>query len=486
MKNLRIEFSNPVRIIALVAAIALGPIGASADADELKPAKDGKTVIQTMDAPTYGPVVVEWLADANLAGHLKEGDELWVPGINPDGTMSLSTAQAFIQNLNNHNHLGYNDWRLPITYSQDVTCSFTASETDSRFGYNCGEDTPANPVYVFSELGSLFSNGLGGVAHQSILDVHDEKNFKLFKHIKPYLYWSQTAQPNNIYFGNDFWFQNGFQGTENEYDSMYVLPVRTITPAQQQPPPNPDGYPLQPACAVDPTQSDCTKSFEPGLGSLPPLPAPSLALQPSRDGSLIYDPVTNVTYLANANFAKELYTVAILNLFTPDSIYDVSGINPDGSMNQATLVNFLNALNGGEGPSKGKPYMGISTWNTPTTAASGINPDCSIDEKDGTPEYGYNCDGVGSQLGELFYDEYGGEAGETLKSASTYFKNLESSYYWQCQQTTDAAPGVCPHGQGKFIPSFSFRTGYEGLQSDVNDLFVILVAPGDVIPRDEE
>jgi hypothetical protein len=54
-------------------------------------------------------------------------------------------------------------------------------------------------------------------------------------------------------------------------------------------------------------------------------------LQARWDRQLIYDPVTNVAYLANANLAATLKT---------DSPYYVSGINPDGSMDQITLGKF--------------------------------------------------------------------------------------------------------------------------------------------------
>jgi hypothetical protein len=70
-----------------------------------------------------------------------------------------------------------------------------------------------------------------------------------------------------------------------------------------------------------------------------------------------------------------------------------------------------------------------------------------------------------------------------LSREQRYFYNLVLSYYWQC----DPAPGLpssqCTHTvpDGE-IPSFSFLSGYQGVQSNPNDLFVMLVVPGDEVP----
>jgi hypothetical protein len=64
--------------------------------------------------------------------------------------------------------------------------------------------------------------------------------------------------------------------------------------------------------------------------------------------------------------------------------------------------------------------------------------------------------------------------------------HLESNYYWQCQQTAKDLPGQCdPANHPGFPPSFSFLSGYQGLQSDPNELFVILEVPGDAIPHNK-
>jgi hypothetical protein len=196
------------------------------------------------------------------------------------------------------------------------------------------------------------------------------------------------------------------------------------------------------------------------------------SLQPLWDGQLIYDPVTNVAYLANANLAATL---------SADSPYYVSGINPDGSMNQGTLINFLAALNNPE-----HPYLGLTGWNVPTTVAGGKNPDCTVQVAGGGPDIGYNCDGAASELGELYYNQFGIAAGdsvnETLSRERRYFYNLVPSYYWQCDPAPGLPPSQCAHTvpDGE-IPSFSFLSGYQGVQSNPNDLFVMLEVPGDEV-----
>jgi hypothetical protein len=143
-----------------------------------------------------------------------------------------------------------------------------------------------------------------------------------------------------------------------------------------------------------------------------------------------------------------------------------------------TLAAFLAALN-----NPANPYLGITGWTIP--AVEPMNANCTIQPTDGNPDYGYNCDGPASPLGELFYDQMGGSAGGNLlqlppvfpgPSQPELFNHFESNYYWQC--------GQCPPGTPEkpaYPPSFSFLTGYQGLQSDPNELFVLLEVPGKVL-----
>ncbi|MGA1981835.1 MAG: hypothetical protein ABSG84_05125 [Acidobacteriaceae bacterium] len=454
------------RIDALnaVAMMLLGALAASAQVT-VATGDGGKTVIETVTNLRYGTVTMTWAADANIAGGLRPDSPYWVPGINPDGSMPLSVANEFIAKLNANAYLGITTWSLPITVYDDASCS--APSSGGRFAYDCGEAVTGSTGYPYSELGNLFYNVLGGTAHNNIKLVHGP-NYVLFNRIQPYLYWSQTAQSNNLKFSNDFWFQNGFQGTEDEYDSMFVIPV-SVTATK----PGPSG--LFEACADIPTPATCTAPL-PGLGLTTTVYPVWPSLQPRWDRQLIYDPVTNVAYLANANLAATL---------PADSPYYVSGINPDGSMDQATLADFLAALN-----NPAHPFMGLTGWNVPTTVAGGKNPDCSIQVVTANPDIGYNCDGAASDLGELYYNQFGIAAGHTVNETWSwqrwYFYNLMPDYYWQCNPAPGQPASQCAHTipNGE-IPSFSFQSGYEGVQSDPNDLFVMLAVPGDEIPHDQ-
>jgi hypothetical protein len=366
-----------------------------------------------------------------------------------------------VNKLNEKAYLGITTWSLPITVYDDASCTLT-SPNGGNFGYDCGQALAGNSGYPYSELGNLFYNVMGGTAHNNIKLVHGPK-YDLFRNVQPYLYWSQTGQSDALKFSNDLWFQNGFQGTESEYDSMFVIPVSvqaTTSPAGPMP-----------ACAVDP--SACSSVVLPGLGVTTTVPPARPSLHPRGDGQLIYDPVTNVAYLANANLAATL---------TPDSPYYVKGINPDGSMNQAVLGDFLSALNNPE-----HPYLGLTGWNMPTTVAGGANPNCSIQVGTGEPDIGYNCDGKASDLGELFYDQFGISPGHTVNETwrweRWYFYNLVPDYYWQCDPAPGQPPSKCASDQsGGEVPSFSFLSGWQGVQSDPNDLFVMLVVPADEVP----
>ena len=449
--------------LIFLAAMILGVQAASAQMT-VTTGDHGRTVIETVTTPMYGTVTLTWPADANIAGGLRPDSPYWVPGINPDGSMALSTAAEFVDKLNKNAYLGITTWSLPITIFDDTSCSIRDSLV-TNFAYDCGENVPGNPGYPYSELGNLFYNVLGGTAHNNIVTSHGP-NYSLFRNIQPYLYWSQTGQSGAPRFSNDFWFQNGFQGTESHYDSMFVLPVSVTTTGT---------VPVTtPACEAVP--ETCTDQNLPGLGLDTTVHAARPTLQPRFDRQLIYDPVTDVAYLANANLAATL---------KPDSPYYVSGINPDGSMNQATLTSFLAALN-----NPAHPFMGLTGWNVPTTVAGGKNADCTIPTSGTGPDIGYNCDGTASELGELYYNQFGIQAGHTVNETWSwerwYFYNVVPDYYWQCNPETVLQPSQCPHtGPNGQIPSFSFQSGYSGVQSDPNDLFVMLAIPGDEIPLEQ-
>ena len=170
------------RIHAVIVAALMILSARAASAGETKTdvvtfttAADGSiaTVIDTVTTP-YGTTTITWLADANLAASLSPGSPLRVDGINPDGSMSLSSAVAFIDKLNTNKYMGIDTWTLPTTNTSDTSCDLKSD--GGKFGYSCGTpsgtDTP-NPGYPYSEMAGLFYNVLGGTAGNPIQMVHN-------------------------------------------------------------------------------------------------------------------------------------------------------------------------------------------------------------------------------------------------------------------------------------------------------------------------
>lgn len=151
---------------------------------------------------------VTWVANANLAVTQKFG----VSEINPDGSMSWTTAQRWIAAMNAARYLGGSQWSLPATRLPDAACS--QNPKSASFGFGC----------TGSELGDLYYTALGGVKGSTIELTHNA-GYALFKNFQPYLYWSATLWtrvPNSAF---SFSFGNGFQGTNVFVNDMYAIAV---------------------------------------------------------------------------------------------------------------------------------------------------------------------------------------------------------------------------------------------------------------------
>jgi len=113
-------------------------------------------------------------------------------------------------------------------------------------------------------------------------------------------------------------------------------------------------------------------------------------------GQAVYDSDLNITWTADMR-------LAISNTF------GTSGINASfGKMNWSTANTWISNMNAAN-------YLGFNDWRLPTFA----NPDssCTNDTAGTTPSSGpdgYNC--TGSELGHLFYTEFGAGAGTFLSA----------------------------------------------------------------------
>ena len=117
-----------------------------------------------------------------------------------------------------------------------------------------------------------------------------------------------------------------------------------------------------------------------------------------RGNGLIYDSDLNITWLADANYAK------------------TSGYDADGLMTWSEAMIWVADLG----------YGGHSDWYLPVT----VQPDASCSDQSGESS-GHFC--TGSAMGHLFYEELGGEVAPitAIHNANfSLFQNFQSGRYW--------------------------------------------------------
>lgn len=190
------------------------PFGMPVNGDGLQRSADGKTVY---DSKTD----VTWLADADLAKTRTFGAQCTNSDgtlcINPDGSMTHTTALNWINGMKAAAYLGQTNWQLPPDPGP------------------CGEfgctDTPLGELY-YIRFG--LSQGTPAVPTPDI-------NVGPFKHVQPYLYWSCSGPYTNPPCQNpppapgfewSFSFGNGFEGTDLRANDLYVTVYFPETSAQ--------------------------------------------------------------------------------------------------------------------------------------------------------------------------------------------------------------------------------------------------------------
>jgi hypothetical protein len=379
---------------AMLVVCGLSPLGASAT---LLLSSDGLTVYDTANN-------ISWLADVDVAATHRFGLPLCTgPGtqtcVNASGSMRYDAAVAWVQAMNAANYLGHSNWQLPTTPTNDSGCGKTGP-TGNSFGFGC----------TASALGSLW-NTLGLNAPNTAVPI-PSNTVGPFSNFQPYLYWSQSGAPPPA--GNStFSFATGWQGANTLPNFLYALPML------------PGKLPGTP----------------PAIGN---------GLQVNPGGQTVYDPVTNITWVANANLAAT-------NTFGLPTCTDPTTpaicVAPDGAMTFASASQFIGNMNGAG-------YLGQTSWQLPTIESS-----CP----------GYNCTGNQNPMGNLFYDQLGLTQGMTVVTAPNIavgpFHNIQPYLYWACgaaaiQDTCETA-GPAPN----FEWSFSFGSGFQGTDLLANDLY---------------
>jgi hypothetical protein len=153
-------------------------------------------------------------------------------------------------------------------------------------------------------------------------------------------------------------------------------------------------------------------------------------------GRTVYDTRLKVTWLADANLAAK-------------QSFGVPNVNKSGSMNYATAVRWVAAMNASDG---GAGYLGHHNWQLPT--APDNDSTCQLTGRHGE-SFGFNCSA--SALGSLYYASLGLREPDSAVPSSQNrvgpFQNFQPYLYWSKSPAADAKQG--------FV-SFSFSTGFQG------------------------
>jgi hypothetical protein len=367
----------------------------------LSPLHAGSTLVLSADGATVYDAAnnISWLANANLAASNRFGLPLCttsgstIPCVDPSGSMNWVGAVAWVAAMNAAGYLGHSDWQLPTTPMVDKGCGEVGPQKNS-FGSNCS----------LNALGSLYYNALGLNFPNTAVPIPNSQ-VGPFSNLQPYFYWSQSADGG---LGQSvFSFGAGSQGGNTADNFQYALPM---IPAK-----------------------------------IPGTPAASgMGLQVNPGGQTVYDPIGDVTWLANANLAAtNTFGLPICTRPTTSSICAAQ----DGSMNLASASQFIANMNAYNGAG----YLGQTNWELPPSNAS-----CPT----------FNCADNGNPMGILFYDQFGLSAGmpavATPNVAVGPFDHLQPYLYWSCQAVTIQDPCQTDGPSTGAEWAFSFGNGYLG------------------------
>jgi hypothetical protein len=389
----------------------------SAQLSAQAPASDLWPLVLIPNGETVYDVVnhVTWLTDANLPARqrfgipLCDGTGLYGtmivdPCVNASGIMDYTSATHWVLAMNNANYQGHSNWQLPTTPSSDPSCAGTGP--NNSFGFGCNANA----------LGYLYYKALGFHTPNTAVPIPPNR-VGPFRNFQPEAYWSNDTQTPIAYFD----FVDGSQGGGTGGDFQYVLPM------------------IQ--------------------GRIPLTPvAGGTGLQASPDGQTVYDPVSGVTWLADANLAAS-DTLGLPRCQTP--ITPTNCVAQDGSMTASTADLFINNMKAYD---HGAGYLGQTNWQLPPINASCPTLGCADTN-----------DPMKNPLGILFYIQFGLSAGtpvvEPPDIAVGPFLHLWPSTYWSCAINTTQPPSQAPiqapcdggataSGGAEF--GFSFGDGYVG------------------------
>ncbi len=370
----------------------------------------------------YDPAAnATWLANANIAASNTFGLPRCTDPVTPaicvaaDGAMTYASAVQFIAAMNAAVYLGQKNWQLPTIAA---ACP----------GYGCaGTQNPMGDV--FSQLG--LSTGSPVTAPNVSTGP--------FYNLQPYLYWTcggaSIASPCSADgpVANQEWsysFGSGFQGTDLLANSLFVTAYfvgnRSSAPAQS---PNP----CQTAAAVS-----------------------TLDGAVASQAAIVYDSNQSVCWMANANLAGDANMRSALG---------VSGVNPNGSMDYATALKWVSALNAFN---NGSGYLGHNNWQLPVAPLQ--DSTCADTGAQGG-SFGPQCNG--SAMGNLYYtglkQSFPASVAPGFGAAVGPLYGIKASYYWAVQNNGGAA-GNPTGGQ----EMFSFANGIQGGTTTKDSFYYVL------------
>ncbi len=377
---------------------------------------DGQTVYDVANQVT-------WLADANLGKSFRFGLPLCATSsevgcVNASGSMNYGSATAWVAAMNAAHYLGHSNWQLPTTPMMEP-CAGKPGSGGNSFGFDCEANA----------LGYLYYTALGFKAPNTAVPIPFDIVWP-FVNFQPGLYWSGTHGDGANLSMAVFSFANGAQGGSTPDDFLNVLPM-----IQGKIPGTPPSY---------------------GMG-----------LQINPGGQTIYDPMTQVTWLADANLAANV-KLGLPPCQTPTT--PAICIAQDGTMNNASAVLFISAMNAYE---NGAGYLGHTTWMLPNVDPTA----CPL----------YGCVGMINPMGSLFYNQLHITAGNPVVEAPDIpvgpFFHLQPSQYWSCEAGTIPAP--CDSSgatAGGMEFGFSFGDGYLGTANPPADHLVMVYYVGCDLP----
>lgn len=172
------------------------------------------------------------------------------------------------------------------------------------------------------------------------------------------------------------------------------------------------------------------------------------ALISEDGGQLVYDTALSITWLADADLAGT-------------NTFGVSGILPSGNMTWTTAQSWIGAMNTAN-------YLGYNDWRLPTT----VQPDATCSIQSSGVSSGSGC--TGSEMGQLFYNELGGVAGNDIATTHNdnlaLFQNVHSDVYWS---GTEYVPNSSAW-------DFYLSNGSQLTDTEDSSLYAWAVRPGDV------